>query len=689
MSSSFIYVLKESSFPILILEPTTPKLSPLSVGSTKLVPGKARYKRKYEARVGRIPPEQIELVRERADIIAIIGERLTLTQKGRQFWANCPFHGEKTASFSVHPDRQIYKCFGCQKGGNVFGFLQEYDHLSFPEAVRLVADTVGIEIQEEKQSKAAHKRQSERKNLLDVADAACQFFESQLWASRGQIAQDYLTNRGITHESAKKFRLGVAPPGWDNLLNWARKSNIAEESLVKLGLLVQRENEGRSRSYDRFRDRLMFPISDDRGRVIAFGGRRFNDDPETPKYINSSEVPGLFEKRRILYGLHHAKEARVTKLIIVEGYTDVIMSLQAGVEGVVAVLGTAFGPDHIPLVRRFAQQVVVLFDGDAAGQAAAQRSLAPLVPMDMEVRVAILEGAKDPADLIVEKGAQGLIKLVEDAPEVFDYLLDSLQGQAQSSLQVRAKAIESILKLLAPMDSIRLHLHLGRFAHRFAVPEDELRERMKAVRQKLNEKKQGPNSKSQDSNSKDQAKQRKRSWTPNRKTGERWKKKEIDPFENAPLPPKTPNFGRGAELKILEALLACPKHIPRIFSILNLQHFSEGPSRQLALRLQVAADLGQTVSEATLYNELEGQQLELLRYLGAKIHEGQQRQKDYESELDDAACQRIVKTLRKQQREEVRRLLREAIRDGREQDALDLEKELDSLFKANQTVREH
>lgn len=629
--------------------------------------------------MGRIPPEQIDLIRERADIVALIGERLQLTQKGRQFWACCPFHGEKTPSFSVHPERQIFKCFGCQKGGNIFGFLKEYERVSFPEAVRMVAESVGIEIKEEKSSKAAIQRRSERKGMLEVADAACQFFEEQLWKPNVTHGRKYLKERGITKDSAKKFRIGLAPQGWDNLLKWAEKNQVSTDSLVKLGLLVHRDNDGRSRRYDRFRDRLIFPICDDRGRVIAFGGRRFSDDPETPKYINSSEVPGLFEKRRVLYGLHHTKESRERRLIIVEGYTDVIMAAQSGIVDTVAVLGTAFGPDHIPLVRRFADQVIVLFDGDEAGRAAAQRSLSPLVAVDLEVRVAVLQGAKDPCDLIVDQGPDALNELVNNSPEVFDFLLDSLQDQAQQSLTARAKAIEEILKLLAPMDPIRLHLHISRFAHRFSIPEEELRERLKAAR--------SPHKSKSDEKGEDQGQDqnRRRSWTPKFKGKKGFKNKKPDPFANSPIP-KQVNFGRGAEMKILEALLACPDHIANVFTILTPRHFSEGPSRNLAIRLQVAADLGQTVSEANLYNELEGQELELLRYLGSKIHEGQQREKDYESELAPEACQRIVKTLRKQQREEVRGLLKEAIREGRQEDALALEKELDLLFQEIQSA---
>jgi DNA primase len=634
--------------------------------------------------VGRIPPEQIELVRERADIVALISERLQLTQKGRQFWACCPFHGEKTASFSVHPERQIYKCFGCQKGGNIFGFLQEYEHVSFPEAVRMVADSVGIELHEEK-GQAGQKRQSERKNLLDVADGVSRYFEQQLWLAKNSHGREYLKKRGINDEWAKKFRLGIAPPGWDNLLQWASQSHVSEESLIKLGLVVHREKDARARSYDRFRDRLMFPICDDRGRVIAFGGRRFGDDPDIPKYINSSEVPGLFEKRRVLYGIHHAKESRARKLIIVEGYTDVIMAIQAGIDGAVAVLGTAFGPDHIPLCRRFADKVTVLFDGDDAGQAAAQRSLAPLVAVDLEVRVAVLSGAKDPADLIAAEGPQALLKIVDNAPEVFDFLLDSFGETASHSLQVRAKAIEMILKLLAPMDSIRLHLHIGRFAHRFAIPEEELRERVKAVRQRGRPQGQSSEENTREEQLKSKFDSRQRSWTPGK-----WPKNKAaapNPFANSPAPPRRPAFGSGAELKVLEAMLACPDRLASVFSMLTPRHFSEGPVRNLALRLQVAADLKKTISEATLYNELQGLEMELLQYLSAKIHEGQQRQKDYESELGPQACQRIVKTLRKHQREEVRRLLRQAVRDGRQEDASALERELNALIKEIQVVK--
>lgn len=631
--------------------------------------------------LGLIPPEQIDLVRERADIVELIGERLQLTKKGTQFWACCPFHQEKTASFSVHPGRQIFKCFGCQVGGNIFGFLEKYERVSFPEAVRLVADRVGIELTEEK---GERRRRRRKRDLLEINEEVCRWFESRLADPRdGAKGREYLERRGITPEMAQLFRIGLAPPGWEGLLQRARRMGIGPDSLETLGLVVR--NERRNSLYDRFRDRLIFPICDERGRVIAFGGRRFGDDPGSPKYINSSEVPGIFEKRRVLYGLHLAREARVNHLIIVEGYTDAIMATQAGIPGVVAVLGTAFGPDHVPLVRRFAERVTILFDGDEAGRRAAERSLGPLLPVDLEIRVALLTGGQDPCDAIVAEGAEAFRQKVERAPEVFDVLLENIEAESGGSLVEQARAIERTLKLLAPMDPLRLHLHLGRFAHRFGLSEAELRQKLQNLR--------GGGSPS--GSSAEAGPGRRGDGGPGRPGGprkgferrmgpkERARETRRELREERAKAPSAPTrrFGRGSELKLLEALLACPEKAPEVFEILTPRHFTAGPSRDLATRIQVRCDLGQVVSEATLYDEeLEPAEVELLNLLGAKLAVGQERNKDYAGELEPEACRRLVQRLRREQRKEIRRQLDAAIRAGDEELAQELEDELDALL---------
>lgn len=613
-----------------------------------------------------IPPQEIDLVRERADIVAVIGERLQLTKKGRQFWACCPFHNEKTPSFSVNAERQIFKCFGCQKGGNVFGFLQEYERLSFPEAVSLLADRVGITLTK---TRGGDGRGSQRRELLEVTEEAARFYEQHLWSERGGAeARAYLERRGISEDSARRFRLGLAPSEWDGLLRHARRRSIEAPMLKRLGLVVEKDQG--SRGYDRFRGRLMFPIRDAQGRVIAFGGRRLDDQDKSPKYINSSEIPGLFEKRRVLYGLDQAKRDRADHLIIVEGYTDAIMAHQAGVPGVVAVLGTAFGQDHIPMVRRFAEQVTVLFDGDAAGRAAARRSLEPLLGSELEIRVTLLPEGTDPCDLIVASGAEAFRAAIDQGSEVFDFLLDRIEEEASGSLAARARAIEGTLTLLAPLEPIRLHLHLGRFAHRFGLSEDELRRKLKSLR--------GQARPGSDEPRRERAPRPEEGSAPPRPEG--WGRGSRRGPPRRSHAGNAQRFGRGNELKILEALVACPERAEGVLQILTPRHFSEGPPRELASRIQIGVDLGQEFSEAALYDQLSEDGQELLGYLTEKINQGLEREKNYQEVLSPATCSRLIKTLRRQQREEIRAQLQEAERRGDRERADELERELNAML---------
>lgn len=659
--------------------------------------------------MGFIPPETIDLVRARADLIEVIGERVTLTQKGRQFWACCPFHHEKTPSFSVHPDRQIYKCFGCQKGGNVFGFIQEYERVTFPEAVKIVGERFGIEVLET-QGNNKPEKSVPRRELLDVAEWACVFFERQLQADNelAKICRAYLEKRQITGASISRFRLGLAPPGWDGLLKAARKTQISQKQLIKLGLVIHRDSGMKTKTYDRFRGRLMFPIFDPQGRVIAFGGRRLDENKETPKYINSSEVPGFFEKRRVLYGLNFAKEERAETLHIVEGYTDVIMASQAGVTGMVAVLGTAFGPNHLPLVKRFARRVVVLFDGDQAGQAAAARSLEPLVAVEMDIRVASLKTAKDPCDLVIQEGAAALESVIDSAKGVFDFILDQASQSTDDSLASKSQAIDKTLKLLASMPPLRLHLHLGVFAERFSVPEQQLRKRLAEIRSNHQPKKHRSPAKfqtKQTRNDKTSAKNpafRQSNWQrtqnisfPKPQNGHRHGSSKNPTSSSKNIPRRQPiqgakaqKFGNGAELKILEALIAVPQATVNVFSLLTPHCFSPGPARNLATRLQVASDLGSIPNEAELYDQLEETDLELLHYLSERIALGREKAKNYQGELTADSCQRLLATSHKQQRTEIRKLLKIAEQTGNLERVAELESELQESIKPKSQTRE-
>lgn len=659
--------------------------------------------------MGLIPAAQIDLVRERADIVEIVAERLTLTQKGRQFWACCPFHQEKSPSFSVNPQRQIFKCFGCQKGGNVFGFIQEFERVSFPEAVRIVADRVGIRIDEDE---GASRRDDRRRQLLELTDWACRQFEQQLWAetAEAQAVRDYLNRRGIREDTARRYRLGYAPPGWDGLMTAARRAGHSERDLAELGLVVDRE--GATRVYDRFRDRLMFPICDARGRPIAFGGRRLNEDPESPKYINSSEIPGLFEKRRVLYAIDKARAAHVDRLIVVEGYTDVILSEQAGVKGVVAVLGTAFSVDHVPLVSRMAKQVVLLFDGDAAGQAAAMRSLGALVAAPLDIRVATMKGAKDPADLVMSEGSEALTALIDEAAELLEFLLDHARAEAEESIEAKARVIERILTLLLPLsrDRIRADLHLRRCAERLAISEESLRDRYRILLEKASqqearshpERSAPPAPRSSPSEAPSpvhKAAERGGPQTTNLRRGrgggnqaprEPGARQRSYPDSNArpeparieaPRPRRVEGFDSGAQLKILEALLVLPERALEVFSILRIPCFRAGPSRTLANEIQAFADRCEPFTVARLYDHFKSdpEVLALINELEGKISDGQERNKDYTSELSEQACTRVTVAYQRDQRRELMRLIALARHEGRDDDLQSLEAELEML----------
>ncbi len=369
----------------------------------------------------RMPPEIIERVRDTTDIVAVISEHVSLTKAGRTFKGLCPFHTEKTPSFVVNPERQKYHCFGCGAGGNVITFLIEFAGMSFPESVRHLADRQGIEIPRTNDGSA---REGETTRIYEALEFAADFFHERLnHPYAGKPAREYLERRGLDADVMRTFRMGFAPAGWSNLMDVAEKT-FTRPILVRAGLLVAREDGG---AYDRFRNRVVVPITNTMGRVVGFGGRVIAD--EEPKYLNSPESP-VYQKGQILFGLKEAREALndADEAIVVEGYMDHLRVFSAGFRNVVAVAGTAFTPQQAVLLKRFVRRCVFVFDGDPAGETASWRALTPALAAGLDVRLAILPEGQDPDSLIRDEGAGALRAVLDGALDPVSFAAQRIAG---------------------------------------------------------------------------------------------------------------------------------------------------------------------------------------------------------------------------------------------------------------------
>ena len=374
-----------------------------------------------------IPTETIEQIAAANDIVEVIGSYFPVKRAGANFKALCPFHQEKTPSFHVSPQRQTFHCFGCGVGGSVFRFVMEYEHIDFPAAIRKLAARVGIPIVEERASGDEDRQHEARRNLLSLHAEAAEWFRDNLLKKEiGAPAREYLKQRGIDKPIAKNWQLGYAPNSWDAFLKWALGRGYERGQLLQSGLIKLRDEEkATSDVYDRFRARIMFPICNDVGEVIAFSGRLLQGDAQAAKYVNSPETP-LFRKGNVLFGLHKTKRALIdaNRAIVCEGQLDLITLFEAGITNVVAPQGTAFTESQGRLLKRFVDEVILCFDADAAGQKAAERSLDALLQNDLNVRVLEMPPGEDPDSLVRRDGKEKFEARLTAARDFFDYWLE-------------------------------------------------------------------------------------------------------------------------------------------------------------------------------------------------------------------------------------------------------------------------
>jgi DNA primase len=381
--------------------------------------------------MGTIPSEMIEQIAAANDIVEVIGSYFPLKRAGANFKALCPFHQEKTPSFVVSSTRQTFHCFGCGAGGSVFRFVMDYEHTDFPSAVRKLATRVGITVVETRAAQDEDRRYEARRTLLKLhADAAEWFHENLLKRDVGETARKYLKQRGITAEIAKNWQLGYAPDEWDAFGSWARAHGYQARDLITSGLAKTRDDAESaqvesSRAYDRFRGRIMFPICNDVGEVIAFSGRLLKEAEGAAKYLNSPETP-LFRKGSVLFGLHKTKRALIEAscAVVCEGQLDLISLFEVGITNVVAPQGTAFTENQARVLKRFVNEVILCFDADTAGQKAAERSLDALLQNDLIVRVAEIPAGEDPDSLVRREGKESFESRVTGARDFFDYWIE-------------------------------------------------------------------------------------------------------------------------------------------------------------------------------------------------------------------------------------------------------------------------
>ncbi|MBF0511306.1 MAG: DNA primase [Candidatus Omnitrophica bacterium] len=588
--------------------------------------------------MGLIPQDVINQVVGRSDIVEIIGQYTVLKKAGHNFKACCPFHHEKTPSFVVNPDKQIFHCFGCGVGGDVFGFLMRQEHLEFPEAVRFLANKAGVVIPEEEQYTSSPSRQI-REDIFKINNLAAGFFHDLLLKDRTEEAKrgrDYLKERGVDLETVKKFQLGFAPNEWDALLKYLKSHGYPEERVLAAGLIIARE--GKNGFYDRFRNRIVFPISDVQNRCVAFGARALSEE-QGAKYINSPET-AIYTKGQHMFGLNRARQVigQMDKIIVVEGYMDMIMPYIHGVENISASLGTALTVEQIRLIRRYTSNVVMLYDADAAGQAAMIRSLDMLIDEGMNVRVAALAEGEDPDSFIRQEGLEAFKKRIENAQPLLDFKFNWLSKQ-HDPLSVEGKSRIS-QELLATINRFKTEVAKYELtkdlARKLNVPENILA-------------KQGI------------------------KTVVSGKDTNIEETQR-----RVVGFGRSAQELLLSLFLKDPAWVMAAKDKIGPENFSEGPVRTIVEEIWAKVDAKEEWSVSSLLIRIKDETLQGFMTRLVSIDD---------EELGDTArvFMDCIAKLQKDQQKEARTRLMEAIRQaeraGKKEELDQLKGEFNQLLK--------
>ncbi|MDH3346765.1 MAG: DNA primase [Desulfobulbaceae bacterium] len=410
-------------------------------------------------------------VREAADIVQVIGEVVELKKAGSSFMGRCPFHGEKTPSFSVHPQRQFFHCFGCGESGDVFSFMMKYHNFSFPDALQELATRFRVDLPKPELSEEDKKRLRQRELIYKANEVAAEIYHAYLLNNReGEGAMAYLAERGVPQWAIESFQLGYAPApegnNWRFLADALARKGVTEKTALEAGLVVSKQRGG---VYDKFRDRIMFPIRDMSGKVVAFGGRILGDGK--PKYMNSPETP-VFDKSRLLYGLHMNKDSvrQAKRAVVVEGYFDLLMLSVHGVKNVVAPLGTSLTKKHVHSLRGYCDEVVLFFDGDSAGLRAAMRSVPIFLAEQVNARVALLPDGHDPDSMVREQGTEAVEKLVSDGAPLAEFLFDALVKKYGMTLEGKSHIIGELSNLIkSGTESVQRSLMVSHFSEKLGV----------------------------------------------------------------------------------------------------------------------------------------------------------------------------------------------------------------------------
>jgi DNA primase len=429
---------------------------------------------------GSIPEDKIEEVRRRTDMVSLVGEYVTLKKAGRNYLGLCPFHREKTPSFTVSPDKQMYYCFGCSEGGNAVSFLMKLNHLTFPEAIRHLAGKTGVVISDRPQSPEERERSTLAEQIRRVNGLAAEYYVRMLQSPAGEEAREYLRKRGIEAEAIRTFRIGLALEGWQNLLDFLGRKGVPPKLAEQAGLAIPRAGEGERGHYDRFRGRLMIPIEDVDGHVIAFGGRVMGAGE--PKYMNSPESP-VYTKGNNLYGLSRTREVirQAGYSLLVEGYFDLIALWCAGIQNVVATLGTALTRAQVDLLRRYAPRVAVVFDPDEAGRKALARSLELFLTGNVHAKAVILPDGLDPDDFVRTRGRERMEALVAQAVPMVDYYIEEILGGRGTLEEDRDKLREAVAFISRIEDAVERNLFIKRVSEKLDFDQDVLKAEVRRV----------------------------------------------------------------------------------------------------------------------------------------------------------------------------------------------------------------